>query len=174
MPRTPNSAVALTQKQLKELVAGRSEEDIGKAIKKMVSVGRRKNELDLDKVSFLRRCGCLIPEIAAELGVSEKTIDYKIKTDQSFREIWDRGEQKGKMEIRVAQRVKAITDRDTGMLIWLGKVKLGQVDTTRRELTGKDGAAITFQRLSALAEEMTDEELDKALAEMGVPDAEKG
>ena len=174
MPKTSDNAVALTQKQLKELAAGRSEKEIGQAIKKMIAVGRRPKELDLDKLAFMRRAGCSITEIAAVFRVSEKTIDNKLKNDPLFREIFENGEAQGRAEIKMAQRNKGVGAEDTQMLIWLGKVKLGQVDTTRRELTGKDGAAITFQRLSALAEEMTDEELDKALAEMGVPDAEKG
>jgi hypothetical protein len=30
-------------------------------------------------------------------------------------------------------------DGNTGMMIWLGKQHLGQKDTSRQEITGKDG-----------------------------------
>ena len=44
--------------------------------------------LDLDVLVKMRMAGCTIPEIAAELNVSEKTIDNRLREDVLFRDIY--------------------------------------------------------------------------------------
>src|SRR5258708_670471 len=134
MPRAKPNAVVLTQKQLKAMVAGRTDEQIGAALRKMLLVGRRKKEIDLDLLVKMRMAGCTIPEIAAEMGVSQQTIDNRLREDVLFRDLYERGEDRGKAAIRIRQFRKAVIDGDTGMLIWLGKAKLGQRD--RHEVGG--------------------------------------
>jgi hypothetical protein len=134
MPRAKLNAVQLTQKELKALVAGRSDEQIGAAVRKMLLPRGRRKELDLDVLVKMRMAGCRIPEIAAEMNVSEKTVDNRLRDDMLFRNASDRGEERGKAAIRMAQFRKAVVDKDTGMLIWQGKNRLGQKD--RSEIGG--------------------------------------
>jgi len=66
-------AIALTNGELKALVAGRTDEQIGASVRQMLAVGRCRKELDMDVLVKMRMARCTIPEIAAEMGVSEKT-----------------------------------------------------------------------------------------------------
>lgn len=73
---------------------------------------------------------------------------------------------KVKANVKIAQTLykKAITGDTTSMIFWL-KSQAGWKDTQRVELTGKDGGAIKTQPTAA---DLTDEELEKALAKYGI------
>jgi hypothetical protein len=60
---------ALTNGQLKELVAGRTDIEIGQAIRRMLLRGARRKEVDLELLSKLRLAGCNVTEIAAEMNL---------------------------------------------------------------------------------------------------------
>ena len=75
--------------------------------------------------------GCSIPEIAAEMGVTEKTIDRRLRDDTLFHDVYQRGNERGKAAVRIGQFKKALAG-DTNMLIYQGKQRLGQ--TERREI----------------------------------------
>lgn len=124
--------VALYNKQLRALISGRSDEQIGAAVRRLVLPGRRQKQLDMDTLLRLSMAGCSIPEIAAELGVSEKQVDRRLRDDILFRDTYQRGIAKGNAAIRIAQFRKAVIDRDLNALIWAGKVRLGQRE--RREV----------------------------------------
>jgi hypothetical protein len=128
VPRAKPNAVALTNKELKALAAGRTPGQIGKAVLKMVAGGRRRKELDLNRLVEMRMAGCPISEIAAEFDIDEKSIDTRLRKDPVFKAMFDRGDERGKAAIRVAQYKKAVTEKHMTALIWAGKQRLGQKD----------------------------------------------
>lgn len=73
-----------------------------------------------EEVKKLARLGCTTKEIAAFLEIAEKTVE------RNFREELDWGRSNLRQSIRKAQIQTAIQDRNTTMLIWLGKNYLGQ------------------------------------------------
>jgi hypothetical protein len=129
--RAKRAEVALYNKQLRALISGRTDEQIGAAVRRLVLPGRRQKQLDMDMLVKLAMAGCSIPEIAAELGVSEKQVDRRLRDDILFRDTYQRGIAKGNAAIRMAQFRKAVIDKDMNALIWAGKVRLGQRE--RRE-----------------------------------------
>ena len=130
--RAKPSEIALTNKQLRALISGRTDEQIGDAVRRLVLPGRRRRQLDMDLLLKLAMAGCSIPEIAGELGVSEKQVDRRLRDDILFQDVYQRGIAKGNAAIRVAQFRKAVIDKDMNALIWAGKVRLGQRE--RREV----------------------------------------
>lgn len=74
-------------------------------------------------------------EIAARLGVSEKTLSRFMTAHPEAREALDRGVDHLKASIRRKQ-IEIGLAGDTTMLIWLGKQHLGQKDQRHVEATG--------------------------------------
>lgn len=109
----------------RNLISGRTDEQIGAAMRRQVLPRRRAKVLDMDQLLRLAMAGCSIPEIAAEMGVTEKTIDRRLRHDLLFRATYQRGIAKGNAAIRIAQFRKAVIDHDLNALIWAGKVRLG-------------------------------------------------
>lgn len=77
-------------------------------------------------------------EIADFFDVSEDTIDRRVKEKFgiTFREIWDKYSQGGKLSLRRQQFINATVNNNTVMQIFLGKQYLGQSD--RSEDTVKE------------------------------------
>jgi hypothetical protein len=126
--RVSDKKTALTRGQLRAMVAGRSDKEIASALRRMMQKGQKKADLDLNLIVTMRLAGCTEAECAAELGVSSKTIQRRLKEDPLFKAMYDGGEERGKSMIRRKQFVKAVSEGDTAMCIWLGKQRLGQVD----------------------------------------------
>jgi hypothetical protein len=62
------------------------------------------------------------------LNVTEKTIDNRLKDDILFRDLYQRGDQRGRAAVRIAQFRKAVIAGDTNMLIYQAKQRLGQTE----------------------------------------------
>ena len=74
---------------------------------------------------------CTQDEAAFNLGISPSTFDRWLK-HKDIRALWERGEAQGKMSLRRAQFETALAGNPT-MLIWLGKLMLGQVDPSEKK-----------------------------------------
>lgn len=101
-------------------------------------VRRKKVEIadkirDIEKLAELH---CSEDEIGAFLGVTGRTLrNYKAE-NPAIAEALVRGWNRGKISIRRAQIQAAVTDRNPSMLIWLGKIMLGQSDRQDVNLSG--------------------------------------
>ncbi len=120
------------------------------------------DEIDAEMVKRLAGIDCTIKEIADIIGTTPETIsDY-------FAEQVRSGRANGAMSLRRKQFERAM-DGNIGMLIWLGKQRLGQRDKVA--LTGEDGGAVevnVHEARDLLARKLA------AMSEraMHVPDAE--
>jgi predicted transcriptional regulator len=103
--------------------------------------GRPKFEFDLGVVEQLAGMQCTIPEIAAVVGCSPDTVRRRIKDDEEFAAIVDKGREGGKSKLRHAQWKNAIGGNTT-MQIFLGKQYLGQKD--RQETEFKEVAPLVI------------------------------
>jgi hypothetical protein len=108
--------------------------------------GRPFVAIDLTTVERAASIGCPVEEIAALLGIGRSTLFDHIDVDGKYfdprvREAIDKGRATGKATIRRCQWEKMSTG-DSAMLIWLGKVMLGQRDTSVIAHTGPDGGPI--------------------------------
>ena len=91
--------------------------------------GRPRAVIDLLTVERAASIGCTVEEIAALLGVCEKTLYNHIEQDSEVAAVLAKGRGVGRASLRRLQWDKAATG-DTSMLIWLGKVVLGQKETS--------------------------------------------
>ena len=103
-------------------------------------------------------------ELAAWYSVSKRTIENRFDSARryefagklmTFREIFERGQAKGRMTLRRKQMQLAEAGHCT-MLIWLGKQRLGQRDRFDTEHSGPAGKpipVIVLPALQALTEE---------------------
>lgn len=81
----------------------------------------RKVDIDFKMVQVLASYGCADHEIAAELGIGERTLQRRA------REALNKGRSTLRQKLRAAQLRLALEGNPT-MLIWLGKQYLGQRD----------------------------------------------
>ena len=86
--------------------------------------GRPPADIDLKKLRLLAEIGCTDAEMAAHLGVSERTITNR---KHELAETIALGNAKGNVSLRRKQMKMALAG-DRVMLIWLGKNRLGQKD----------------------------------------------
>ena len=84
---------------------------------------RRPAAIDLEALEKLAAMLCTQEEAAAWFGIARETLNRKLR-QAKYRDVWERGQQKGRISIRRKQFQK---NSDT-MLIWLGKQYLGQRD----------------------------------------------
>jgi hypothetical protein len=98
-------------------------------IEKKNSVGRPIIEIDLDMVEKLCSIQCTAEEIAYSLGVSEDTLDLRLKDAgyANFTEFYKKYSSGGKISLRRSQW-KSADGGNVTMQIWLGKQHLGQRD----------------------------------------------
>lgn len=97
--------------------------------------GRPVIDLDMKRLEAFAEMGCTNKEMAAALGVSERTIDSR-RRSIAFRTVIERGDARGTMSLRRKQMSMALSG-DRTMLIWLGKQRLGQKDRIATEHSGK-------------------------------------
>lgn len=88
---------------------------------------------DIEKLAELH---CSEDEIGAFLGVTGRTLRNYKADNPAIAEALIRGWNKGKISIRRAQIQAAVTDRNPSMLIWLGKIMLGQSDRQEVNVSG--------------------------------------
>ena len=96
-------------------------------------------------------CGhmCTKEEISSILGVSEDTLDRRIKEeyDCTFAVYFNKHSSKGKVSLRRHQFKLAEAGNPT-MLIWLGKQYLGQTDKQEVDNRSSDGSMSPVRDLS--------------------------
>jgi hypothetical protein len=107
---------------------------IRKSKKVNKSPGAPKAIIDWKKVDDLLIAGCSGAEIAAYIGVAACTVYDRCMTDNKmpFAEYSQQKYAKGESLLRAHQYYKALgktKDGDNTLLIWLGKNRLGQVET---------------------------------------------
>lgn len=86
-------------------------------------------------------------EIAAYFGVDLGTVENRL-AEREYRAAYDRGAAQGMMSLRRWQ-MKAASEGDRVMLIWLGKQILNQREPEQRlEHSGPGGSAINYEDLS--------------------------
>lgn len=106
--------------------------------------GRPKTVLDKKQLEHLISIGCTDEELCAWFGCSARALNY-CKGYPEYKDIFLRAREKAKMSLRRAQWQLAMKGNPT-MLIWLGKLMLGQKDTSRLEHSGPDGKPIQIDR----------------------------
>lgn len=92
--------------------------------------GRTLTQIKWNEVELLLMAGCKGTDIALHLGVHPETLYRRCERDNkiNFSEYLRQKRAKGNSLIRLAQFDEAVRQRDRGMLIWLGKNRLGQSD----------------------------------------------
>jgi hypothetical protein len=131
------------------------------------TVGRPLAELNLETLQALCQVHATDEEIADSQGVSVRTIERRRKDDPAFAAIFAKGKAEGKLSVRKAQFIKATVDRDTGMLIWLGKQILDQKE--RHEITGANGGPIEIASIQRMLDNLPEAEFRRWAKENGVP-----
>jgi hypothetical protein len=127
-------------------------------------VGRPPREFSDEQVATIRKLAgiqCSLEEIAAW-----PTIDCSVDTlERRFAEVIEKGRLEGRASLKRTQFAKAVgyaverkdgtvytREPDTTMLIWLGKVVLGQRETTLTQMTGPDGRPLEFRDVGGLSD----------------------
>lgn len=109
--------------------------------------GRPKTVINEEELKKLCAIQCTDEEIAAWFGCSTKTIQ-RLRKETGYNDIFTYGHARGRASLRRAQ-YQAAMKGNVAMLIWLGKVVLGQKETLINEHTGKDGGAIELSHAKA-------------------------
>jgi len=92
--------------------------------------------------------GCALRDIAYEMCVSDRTF-YADHNKARVQEAYRRGSAKCDNRLRAAQVARAL-DGNATMLVWLGKVRLGQRDESSVEVVVRDKDTITFEELDGM------------------------
>lgn len=101
---------------------------LGRKLKKLGRPKKTFSERDIEQIKTLARCHCPDSEIAAFMGVSERTIQ------NHFCALLKEQREAGKANIR-AMQYKMAMNGDRAMLIWIGKQILGQRERTEIDIT---------------------------------------
>ncbi len=95
---------------------------------------------------------CTEIEIAAYLGISERTLRKRLK-DPACSEVVARGRAKGRISVRRAQ-MRLLDDGNATMAVWLGKQMLGQKDSSPAARAGGENK-ISIEVIDALHKRFT-------------------
>jgi len=119
--------------------------------------GRPSAEIEWKVVDELLQAGCLGTEVAAFLGVYPDTLYNRCEKEHgtTFTAYAQQKKQSGDSLLKKAQFDKAIGNTDKGdntLLIWLGKVRLEQKETT--EHTVAPETLKTFSTMMSQLDEM--------------------
>ena len=128
----------------------------------MAKAGRPKIEFDYDLLAGLRSIACTDEEIAVFFGCSTDTIGRRKQDDPKFAEAYNNGWALGNQSLRRKQFEVAMGG-NVGMLIWLGKQRLGQ-----RE----EGKEITDELVTKLPDEKLESKVRQALKVVGGTDVD--
>jgi len=87
--------------------------------------------VDWEKVDRLIECGCNGVQVAAKFGIHPDTLYDRCQEDKGmpFSHYYKIKRASGDATISEAQYEKAVIEKNTTMLIWLGKQRLGQKET---------------------------------------------
>lgn len=118
-------------------------------LKKRVQ-GRPKRIVDPDQIKELAKLGCTWDEIAGVLQIARGTLSARMK-EKRYRDAYDQGLAEGETSLRRAQFDGAVGG-NTGLLIWLGKTRLGQIEKieTINETTIHDNSSAIDKLVSAV------------------------
>lgn len=97
--------------------------------------GRPRVEIPLGELEKLASFGCTIEEAAGFFGVSLRTMNRRIEEEVDFARAWEKGKASMKCSLRRKQ-VQIAMEGNPTMLIWLGKMLLGQHDRVEVEHAG--------------------------------------
>jgi hypothetical protein len=123
---------------------------------KRAGAGRKAVNIDLDQVEKLAAIQCTEAEIAAFIGVSERTLERR-KRNPDFAEAIDRGKARGRVSLR--RNLWALANKgNPAANIFLAKNLLGYKDYFNNEHTGPNGGPIVIAPAPELTE-FTNEEL---------------
>ena len=113
-------------------------------------MARKRIEIDPEQVRPLARLGCTWDEIAGVLKIARTTLVVRMK-EKKFRDAYEQGVAEGDVSLRRAQYDSAMKGK-TGMLVWLGKNRLQQVDKieTVNETIVHDGTGAIEKLTGAL------------------------
>jgi len=100
--------------------------------------GRPLLNIDPAQVEKLAAIDCSYDEMALILGCDPKTLTNR------FSQAIEKGRAHGKSSLK-RQQFKLAMDGNPTMLIWLGKVRLGQRETQAVEVSGPNGAPIALR-----------------------------
>lgn len=120
-------------------------------------MARPRKTIDRKQVEQLAAIDCSFDEIAAVVGCERTTLHRRFAT------VIEKARAKGRMSLKRTQfsaavgspaeydlegrLIRAERPPNPTMLIWLGKIRLGQKDTNALELTGAHGGPIQTQEL---------------------------
>ena len=107
--------------------------------KSMARPRKEINEEGREQVAKWASAGATKQEIASRLGISDDTLQLRIKEDPMLQTLFDQGHAELKLSLRSKQVELALAGNVT-MLVWLGKQLLGQRD--KQELAGADSAPL--------------------------------
>ena len=95
-----------------------------------MSKGRKKIPIDWGKIDEWLEAGAKGTEIAAALGIHFDTLSKRCISEKksNFSDYSRSKRESGNIKIRLNQ-MELANNKDRGMLIWLGKNRLGQRDT---------------------------------------------
>jgi hypothetical protein len=114
-----------------------------------VNEGRPPKEISAEQVNALAAINCSYQEMGAVLGCSVDTLERR------FADVIEKGRLEGKMSLKRKQWDVAMKGNPT-MLIWLGKIMLGQKDVRTQELPP----------LPAVEQQSTQEEIKELAKEL--------
>jgi len=102
-------------------------------------MAEKHKKINWKKVDGYLKAGCSGREISAQLGIHENTLYMRCKEEKNMDFVAYKQEKQsaGDALLKAVQFEEAITNRDRGMLIWLGKQRLGQkdkIDNTNKNL----------------------------------------
>lgn len=124
--------------------------------------GRKKIQLDLQKVEQYAQTGAKEAEIAKALGCSIRTIQNRKKDNQDFMDAFSRGRAKACIFVggKLMELIKA---GNVAAIIFFLKCQGGWKETVKQEITGQDGGAIQLDarvELTTKQKQMFDKFLD--------------
>lgn len=111
----------------------------------LLDMARPKTNIDWETVNDLLEADCEGTEIAAYLGIVPDTLYKRCKETHKlgFSEYLRQKKAKGNSLLKAKQFEKAMSG-DKGMLIWLGKQRLGQSEKTRQTLEFDNSEKVIF------------------------------
>ena len=88
-------------------------------------------EIDPEQLRKLGVIGATQRQVGAWFGISQQRVSQRLKTDPVLAAAWQDGTELGDLQIKRSQYELAVDGKNPTMLIWLGKVRLGQVEPAR-------------------------------------------